>query len=102
MAKRKPSVPERPAAGIIEQVETFCRPLRPHVAAEPSLINYVSIRKYRVTIELIDETDEVIHERIRLLWRRCDNYKHWYPLRAEAARYGLVLDDAERGVEAGR
>ena len=66
----------------------------------PSSFNgIVSVRKYRITVEEIDEPTEVIADRIRMLWRQCNNHYHWRPLEATAARYGVTLDDKQRGVE---
>lgn len=59
---------------------------------EPSCFNGgVSVRKYRVTIELVDEPAEAIRARIQALWDKCDNPHHWGPLHAAAAKYGLTL-----------
>ena len=51
----------------------------------------VSVRKYKVTIALVDEPIEVIRERIQKMWDECDNSHHWEPLRKEAAKFGLSL-----------
>jgi hypothetical protein len=60
---------------------------------EPDCFNRkVSVRKYRVTIELVDEPDEVICARIQKLWDECKNHHHWQPLKNEALKYGLVLE----------
>ncbi len=65
---------------------------------EPSCWNgTVSVEKYRVTIEKVDEPLEAIHERIRKLWRETGNHHHWFPLKAAATKFGLVLDDQEWG-----
>lgn len=67
---------------------------------KPSCFNgTVKVRKYRVTVELIDESDEVIAERIRKLWRECDNGHHRMPLKAAAAEYGVELVYEEYGVD---
>lgn len=59
---------------------------------EPSCFNgKVSVRKFRVTIELIDEPVEVIQERIRQLWGKCDNSHHWVPLQYMGKKYGIEL-----------
>ena len=47
----------------------------------------VNVRKYKVTIELIEEPNELIIERLQKLWDECDNYHHWTPLRIEAKKY---------------
>lgn len=59
---------------------------------EPSCFNgKVSIRKFKVTIELIDEPVEVIQERIKQLWAKCNNYHHWEPLKDVGKKYGIEL-----------
>lgn len=77
-------------------IETFRDPrgywLRLLEQKEPSSFNGdVQVRKYRVTVELIDEPDEVIRERIQKLWDECENHHHWQPLKNEAKKYGLEL-----------
>jgi hypothetical protein len=59
---------------------------------KPSCFNYeVSIRKYRVTIEPVEEPNEVLAERLQKLWDECDNHHHWQPLRGAAAQIGYEL-----------
>lgn len=63
----------------------------------PSCFNgVVSVRKYRVTVEQIDEPVEVIRERIQALWDRCDNHHHYAPLKSAAAAVGLTLSSRPR------
>lgn len=52
----------------------------------------VSVRKYKVTIELISEPLEVIQARIQELWDNCKNHYHWRPLKAMAKKYSMELD----------
>ena len=62
------------------------------VEENPSCFNSkVSARKYKVTIELIEEPQEVIQARIQKLWDECTNMHHRDPLREEAEKYGLKL-----------
>lgn len=59
---------------------------------EPSCFNgQVNIRKYRVTVETIDESKEVLAERLLKLWRECDNHHHWLPLQTVAKDLGIEL-----------
>lgn len=51
----------------------------------------VSVRKWRVVAELIDEPKEVIAERIRKLWRENDNHHNAMPLMAAAKEVGIEL-----------
>jgi len=59
---------------------------------EPSCFNgNVSIRKYKITIEPIEEPNEVLAERLQKLWYECDNYRHWTPLKNAALQIGYEL-----------
>ena len=51
----------------------------------------VSIVKYKITIEPIEEPKEVYAERLNKLWEECDNSHHWNPLKAMAKNYGIEL-----------
>lgn len=79
------------------EFDTFMRPGAWLVAQmkkdEPCAFNgIVEVQKYRVTIETVDESVQVIHERLQKLWDECDNYHHhWEPLKQAAARYGYEL-----------
>ena len=58
----------------------------------PSCFNgMVRVRKYKVTVELIDEPIEVIHARIQKMWDECDNHHNREPLKVEAKKYDLEL-----------
>lgn len=58
----------------------------------PSCLNgVIQVRRYRVTVELIDEPVDDIRARIVGLWRTCDNHHHWDSLRKAAAKVGLEL-----------
>lgn len=59
----------------------------------------VSVRKYRVTVELVDEPTEVLAERLRKLWSECDNHHHYSPLKAVAKQLGIDLESGELGKE---
>lgn len=62
------------------------------IEKEPSCFNSnVSVRKYRITIELIDEPVEVIQERLKQLWEKCDNIHHWAPLQYMGKKYEIEL-----------
>ena len=65
----------------------------------PSSFNgIVSIRKFRVTIEKIDESVEVLSERLLDLWRHCDNHHERWPLDTAAKRLGVELPSDEFGI----
>ena len=58
----------------------------------PSCLNgKVNVKKYKVTIEEIEEPKEVIAERLQKLWDQCTNWHHRQPLRDEAAKIGYTL-----------
>lgn len=62
------------------------------IESDPTCFNgMVRVRKYRVTVELIDEPIEVIQKRIKKMWDECETHHHWDPLKAVAAEYGLEL-----------
>jgi len=81
-------------------VESFTDPGHFYVSTEPSSVNTVSIRKYRITIEQVDEPVEVLRERLLLLWRKCNNHHEKLRLQEEAERLGCDLPNAEFGMNA--
>jgi hypothetical protein len=52
----------------------------------------VSVLKYKITVEQIEEPNEVYVERLNKLWAECDNSHHWTPLRLLARKYGAELN----------
>jgi hypothetical protein len=62
------------------------------ISGEPSCFNgRVNVRKYKVTVEIVDEPIEAIQARIQKMWDECDNHHNWGPLKSEAEKYGLTL-----------
>ena len=53
--------------------------------------NMVRVRKYKITVELVEEPIEVIQERIQKMWDECNNHHHWRPLKEAAKQYGLEV-----------
>jgi len=91
MARRKAPEPEFP-----QSFETFYKPGsydRANLTArEPSVFNgTVSIRRYRVTFEEVEEPREVLIDRLADLWRECKNHHHGELLRRAAAELGIEL-----------
>ncbi len=86
--KTKQQLPEYPKV-----FETFERPYFPHQGREePSVFNgMVNAERYRITIEKIEEPNEVIAERLMKLWRACDNHHNREPLKAMAERIKIDL-----------
>ena len=93
--KVKQEVPRFPRV-----IETFTDPGHFYVTHEPSSVNKVSIRKYRVTVEQIEEPVEVLHERLLHLWRKCNNHHEKRSLLEEADRLGCELPNTEFGMNA--
>jgi len=79
---------------------SYSRDVRVH--GEPSAHNgAVNVVRYKITVEPIDEPEE-IEERIKRLWRECNNSHLWGPLRGAAAAHGVELNDKERGADVKR
>ena len=47
------------------------------------------IRKYRVTVELVEEPVEVLRERVQKLWDECDNFHNWDTIQKHANELGM-------------
>ena len=61
---------------------------------EPYCINgKVRIRKYKVTIELVEEPCEVLGARLQHLWDTTNNPHHWGDLKAKAQEIGYEIQD---------
>ena len=104
MARRTKKAPEEPPQGPYRtEFETFRKPglwtLREMTQDQPTCFNgVVSIRKYRVTVEEIEEPKEVLEARLRELWAECDNHHYWAPLERAAKALGIELSHDERRV----
>lgn len=77
-------------------VETFRNPigynLNNLIKNEPNSFNgKVDVVKYKITVEVVDEPIEVIHERLQKLWDECDNYHHWTPIKEKAKFFNYEL-----------
>ena len=77
-------------------IETF-KPVSSYVVGQlkqdsPSCFNgIVEVRRYRITIEPIEEPTEIIGQRLQQLWDACDNHHHAGPLHAAAKAIGWDL-----------
>ncbi len=94
--KKKEPVPEFPKV-----IETFSKPesweFDRMKDSEPSCFNgWVSIKRYRITIEEIEEPIEVLQARLEDLWLHCDNWRHWQPLENAAKQLNYTFR-GERG-----
>ena len=99
MKPRKTAAPSGPTYPM--QIETFREigfyERSQWTQAEPSCFNgSVRVRRYRVTIEEIDEPVEVICARLQKMWDECDNHHHHAPLEAAARKYGYDLRERAR------
>lgn len=93
MAKKKKSPP---VDVYPKSIETFRKPdwelnNMKYNATEPSCFNgAVSIKKYKVTAEIIEEAPEVYQQRLEKLWIESDNWHHRGPLQLAADEIGYV------------
>ncbi len=95
MAKKFESHPKKLSIETFRNVGNY--ELQSLLQKEPSCFNgSVKIKKYRVTIELVDEPDTVYTERIQHLWDYSKNYHDHTPLLNAAKSIGYQLK-GERG-----
>lgn len=65
---------------------------------KPSVFNgFVRVVRYRLTIERVEEPEEVYRARLLELWETCDNHHSWSPLRVAATARGLTLPPGTAG-----
>lgn len=105
--RTKPTPPPSPYPKVIETYRDPSWDLRNVEQTEPSAWNDdVRIRRYRVTVELVDEPIEVLRDRLRRLWREDEpNHHHWGPMRKMAEQLGMdpsELKYEEHGVDCPR
>lgn len=85
-------------AQLGKSVETF----NAHVArspfdffaqrSEPTCFNgIVDVRRYKITVELVPESDDVVYQRILGMWETTSNHHEWGPLQAAAKEIGREL-----------
>lgn len=58
---------------------------------EPSFVNELRYRKWRITAELVNEPVEVLQERLQKLWEQDTNWHHSDHYKAEAQALGFEL-----------
>jgi hypothetical protein len=74
-----------------------------NVFSRPDCFNgVVRLRRYRITVEPIDESNDVLAERLRQLWRATSNHHHYDVLKREAKSLGIELAHNEFGAFAKR
>jgi hypothetical protein len=72
--------------------ESFLKPHNDFTLENPRVFNgVVNVRRWRITVELIDESPEVIYARLLDLWERSDNYHDMLPLQKAAQELGMTL-----------
>jgi hypothetical protein len=68
---------------------TYYHTINDFLQEKPSCFNgIVRIKKYRVTIEEIDEPVETLTSRLEFLFRTSDNHHHYWPLTLTAEKLG--------------
>ena len=93
----KPHEPYRIEMETMRQPWVSSRDITASMVETPDAINgYVYVRRYKVTVEMIEEPIEVIQARIQELWDNCTNHHNWKPLQSMAARYGMELSHETR------
>lgn len=51
----------------------------------------VKIKKYKVTIEPIEESIDAYTKRLQDMWEKCDNHHHVAPIESVAKSLGIIL-----------
>lgn len=80
-------------------IETFYPPgfietCRLGEAQQPTCFNgIVRVHRYRITIEEIKESKEVIKGRLIDLWETSDNHHDYNPIQQKAKKLGIELPD---------
>ena len=66
--------------------------------SKPSAFNgMVHFRRYRITVDLIDEPKEILIERLKILWENETNSHQYDPIRAAALGLGCELEANDFG-----
>ncbi len=79
-------------------IKTFQNPSRKQRElewqSEPYCINEdVCVIQYKVTVEIIEEKKETYRKRLQKLYNETTNDHHWRPIRKEAKRLGIELQN---------
>lgn len=70
--------------------QDICAIIERRARTEPCCFNgSVYYKRWKVTVEEIEEPQEVIHARLQKLWDENHNIYHYKPLRDAAAKHGL-------------
>ncbi len=95
---KKPKPPPYPR--VYEGFDDFRYELDRALSSGPMVGNFdVKYRKYRITVEVIDEPVEVLEARLVKLWRGTSNHYDVPKLEAAAKTIGVTLDPKEFGAD---
>jgi hypothetical protein len=110
MSSRKPAKTTskestaRPAKVVLEgfgSLSSCLYDIERHAAPAPSAINFISIHRVRITIEDIEESDEVLGARLVELWENTPlNHHHHGSFTRLAEKYGVELKHERWGINA--
>jgi hypothetical protein len=98
---KKAASKPKPHEPLHWSAEVFGRPYLGSVEhgnnQSPSAFNgTVRFRRYRVSVDEIDEPDQVLIDRLRKLWAECDNHHNLSPIQQAAAQFGIELKHEDR------
>ena len=103
MAKRKPKPKPLPPPPVVlldampRTIDVWGDPMwsiRDRDQRGPTCFNGISLRQYRVTVELVDEPIEVLRERLLELWAKSERNPHrWSGFERAAAELGMPKFD---------
>lgn len=83
-----------------EEIITFQEPWNIREQKEPSCFNGgVRVRKIKITIEEVKESDEVINERLEKLWVGSTNWHDMEPLVKEAQKTNYLFKGKFRSID---
>lgn len=91
---KKKRVPAIPVPTFPKIYDSFREPwgMSMNLTHAPFAFNgAVGVRKYRITVEMVEEPMAVIHERLEQLWLVCDNHHNWGALETAAEKYGYAF-----------
>lgn len=102
MSKKTKTPPPEPPTRY--ELETFRR-VGPYLLMtldqpEPDCFNgMVMFRKWKVTMEMVDEPADVLYARLLKIWRKSRNHHDVQPLQQEARKLGMELPYDQRGAD---
>ncbi len=103
MAKAK-ALPKPPPTieTLAEPDEVFTVYGKPYISFRreaPSAVNFISLFRYRVTIERVEESVELLRARLIELFETSErNGHHWQGFKDHATALGIELDYGRNGV----